>query len=486
MRRVALVLLALLGVLLVVLAVRAGTLPSRQPRVEPAALPSIDAEAVAARLGASLRFRTISHLEAEKFDGAPFLALHAWLARTYPEAHRVLRRDLVSDYTLLYTWPGRDPSLKPVVLLAHQDVVPVDPGTEDRWLHPPYSGAIADGYVWGRGALDDKVNVVMQLEAVERLLARGFRPRRTVMLAFGHDEELGGPRGAGGVAALLAERGVEPEIVLDEGGSVIRGMFPGVDEPLAVVGIAEKGYLSTELVVESAGGHSSTPPSENAIAVLAEAVLRLENDPFPSRLVPATRAFFDALAPEAPFGMRLALANLWLFEPVLLAVLGAGPTTGAIVRTTTATTLIGAGVKDNVVPARASAVVNHRILPGDTIETTLARDRAVVADPRVAVGHLPKRRDPSPMSDIEAPAFDLLARTIREVFPQAIVAPYLMVGGTDARHFRPLTPRVYRFMPFPLVAEDLSGIHGTNERVRVDALPAAVGFYVRFLRNAAG
>jgi carboxypeptidase PM20D1 len=255
---------------------------------------------------------------------------------------------------------------------------------------------------------------------------------------------------------------------------------------VAVVGVAEKGYVSVELVVDIDGGHSSTPPTESSIGILAEAVRSLECSPLPARLESPVRALFEALAPEASFGHRLVFANLWLFEPLMTRLLERVPETAATVRTTTAPTIFHAGVKDNVVPGRARAVVNFRILTGDTIQTVLEHVHRIVADDRVRVSALPKQREPSPVSRIDSEHFALLAHTIREVFPGTVVTPYLVVGGTDSQHFHDLTQHVYRFMPFQLSRDDLKGIHGTNERVSVEAFVKAVDFYVRLIRNTAG
>lgn len=321
---------------------------------------------------------------------------------------------------------------------------------------------------------------------MEHLLERDFRPRRGVLLAFGHDEEVGGLEGAAAVARLLSERGIHPAFVFDEGGVIVDGMVPGVSGPVAVVGITEKGYVSVELVVETDGGHSSTPPSETSIGILADAVRRLERTPLPTRMEPPVRALFEALAPEATMGHRLVFANLWLFAPLVIRLLGRFPETASMVRTTTAPTIFQAGVKDNVVPGHARAVVNFRILPGDSIQSVLEHARRTVADDRVRVAALPEQREPSHTSPVDSQHFALLSRTIREVFPDTVVAPYLVVGGTDARHFQELTEDIYRFMPLRLSRDDLKGIHGSNERVSVEGFRKAVGFYIRLLRNAAG
>ncbi len=467
-------------------ALRIARLESRQPEVDPIAPMAIDEEALAERLAGALRIPTLSHQDPERFDANAFAAFRRYLERTWPRSHAALTRETISEHTLLYRWAGRDASLPPLLLLAHQDVVPVEPGSESRWEAPPFSGALRDGFVHGRGALDDKGSLVAILEAVESLVARGFAPARDVLLTFGHDEELGGPAGAAAVAERLAERGIEPALVLDEGGSILAGVVPGIPGPTALVGIAEKGYVSVELLARGEGGHSSTPPANNAIAILAAALARLEAKPLPLRVAPPVRALFAAAAPEAQLPHRLVYANFWLFEPLVVRALGGAPRTAALVRTTCAPTLLSAGIKDNVVPSRASAVVNFRILPGDSIESVLRHVRDAIDDERVRAEPLPKRREPSPASSLESPQYALLARTIREVFPGTAVLPYLVVAGTDSRHFRPLSEAVYRFMPIPLEPDDLRRIHGTGERVRIAHLPRAVAFYARLIENAAG
>jgi carboxypeptidase PM20D1 len=386
---------------------------------------------------------------------------------------------------VLYTWTGSDPGARPILLMAHLDVVPVEPGTEAEWSHPPFEGRVADGFVWGRGALDNKFGVMAILEAAELLLGEGHRPRRTVHLAFGHDEEVGGDLGARAIAALLAERGVELEFVLDEGGSITEGIVPGLEAPVALVGIAEKGYVSLELSTRAPGGHSSMPPRETAVGVVSRAVHRLESNPFPARLQGATREMFAFLGPEMPFAQRMAFANLWLFRPLVERQLAATPSTDAALRTTTAATMFQGSVKDNVLPIHARAVVNFRILPGETVESVRERVRRVIDDPRIEIGVLDDfGSDPSPVSSTDAPGFQQLARTIREVFPAAVVAPYLVVGATDSRHYGGLTGSVYRFMPATITARELAGMHGTDERVAVRSYLDGVRFYRQLILNA--
>jgi carboxypeptidase PM20D1 len=484
-------LLALVAAALVVAAVvvvRTLRLPSRQGEAEGGAVAiDVDAQAAAERFAGAIRIPTISWERVEDTDTAAFLALHDYLEVTYPAVHRHLRRETVGDLSLLYTWDGSDPGLEPVVLMGHQDVVPVVPGTEGDWTHGPFSGDIVDGVVWGRGTMDDKISVISILEAVEALLADGFQPRRTIYLAFGHDEEVGGVRGASAIAELLAARGPGSfAFVTDEGGAVVRDLIPGVEGTVAIVGVAEKGYVNVELLVEGAGGHSSAPPEQTNIGVLAEAVSELEENPFPARFEGPARLMFDYLAPEMPFGQRMVFANLWLFRPVVERFLAASPQTAAMIRTTTAPTIISGGVKANVLPINARALVNHRIRPGETRESVLERDRRIIDDERVQVRIFGEENvDPSPVSDTEGPAFQLLVRTIRQTLAgeRVVVAPFLVPGGTDAKYYSGRSRNVLRFIPAVLSPEAMELAHGTNERMSVEGLVSSIRFFQQLIRN---
>jgi carboxypeptidase PM20D1 len=485
MKRALAVLLLLVVALAALLAVGASRLRSRQVAAERVELAAVDADAAAARLAEAVRFQTISHFEGKGDDRDTFLRFHDFLARAFPAAHAAASRERVADLTLLYTWKGRDPALAPVVLCAHQDVVPVPPDAEAAWTHPAFAGAIADGFVWGRGTMDDKGNLMAILEAVELLAAQGFRPARTVHLAFGHDEEVGGT-GAVAVAGLLAERGVRPEFVLDEGMAVVSGVFPGVAQPLAMIGVAEKGYLSLRITVEQPGGHSSTPPRHTAAGILASAIHNLERAPLPARVDGVVRDLFAYLGPELPFAQRLVFGNLWLTEPLLRRRLAANPGTNAAMRTTTAVTMLSGSPKDNVLPSRAEAVVNFRLLPGDASERVIEHVRAAVGDSRVAIEPTGTPREASEVSPVDSPDFERLARVIRQVFPEALVAPALVLGGTDARHYGEVAEDVYRFGPYRYEPSDLPRTHGIDERVAVAGHADAVRFYVQLLRESAG
>lgn len=444
------------------------------------------ADSIAGRLSRALQFRTISNQDSAAFPDAEFVAFRSWLEQAYPRVHAALQRDIVGRGTLLYTWTGSDAALEPVVLMSHQDVVPVDPASESRWSHPPYSGAIAEGYVWGRGAIDDKAGVILILEAVETLLAQGATPSRTVYLVFGHDEEVGGS-GARATAQRMQAAGVTPLFVLDEGGAVFSGTVQGVQRPVALVGVAEKGYLTLELSVESTGGHSSAPPVETAVGILAGAIDRLERNPFPMRIDGATGAMLQALAPEMPFVSKMAFANLWLLEPLVRRELAKTPGGAAMMRTTTAPTMLEGSVKENVLPARARAVVNFRLLPGDGSGEVIARVREVVGDERVAVRVLDSARiiEASPEAPTGGAAFAAIRAALSQAWPEALVSPYLVTGATDGRHFTALTPSVYRFLPITMGSTDLARFHGTDERVSIASLEPGVTFYATLLRQVA-
>ncbi|HEX7184179.1 MAG TPA: M20 family peptidase [Thermoanaerobaculia bacterium] len=476
--------LALL-ILIAIVLVRTAMVQSRQISAEPVTDLPVDAQAAAARLAGAIRFPTISHEEGGRVEREAFLGLHQYLARSFPRTHAALTREVVADYSLLYTWKGQNPSLPPILLMSHLDVVPVEPGTERSWTHPPFAGRIADGYVWGRGSMDDKVSVLGILEGVEMLLGRGFQPERTVLLAFGHDEEIGGLQGARNLAALLERRGIRPQFILDEGGVIAEKMVPGVAPPVAMIGTAEKGYANVALTAKNPGGHSSMPPPHTAIGLVSAAIVRLEENPMPTRIDGATERSFEYLAPEMPFFPRMILANLWLFGPVAERQFASEPAGNARIRTTTAATMIRGGVKENVLPLEARAVVNFRILPGDTVEGVMRHVREL-AGPGVEVSQAGHAADPSPESDVRAPSFELLQRTIAQTLPGTFASPNLLGGATDTKHFQKLTRNIYRFIPIRATEPDMVRFHGTNERVSVENYGEIVRFYAQLLRNAAG
>lgn len=462
-----------------VLVVRTLSWASVQLQVPPAPKVEVDAAAAAGRLARAVQVPTVS--EPSVADPETFAALHALWREQYPLSFSRLEVEELGG-SLLFTWRGSDPALPPVLLLGHQDVVPVEPGSEAAWTHPPFAGAIADGYVWGRGAMDDKAAVVAILEAVELLLQSGHAPRRTVLLAFGHDEEVGGS-GAVAMARRLEERGLKPLFALDEGLAMTRGLVPGVQRDVALLGVAEKGYLTLELTAKTEGGHSSMPPEQSAIGRLSEAVARLERTPTSSSLEGPTGQFLDAVGPEMAFGLRLVMANRWLLSGLVLRIYESKPPTRALVRTTVAPTMLQAGVKENVLAREAKATVNFRVRPGETRDDVVAWVKRTIADEEIAVSESKSGiySNPSPVTKVDSPGYRRVERALKGVFPEVVVAPALVLGATDGRHYAGLTESIIRFGPLLLQQQDLGRVHGVNERVSVQGLGEMVRFYRQLL-----
>ena len=450
----------------------------------------IDDELIPQRLAESLKFQTISHQdpvnsklgETRSFH---FHSFHTYLERKFPNVHTSLRKEIVNDLSLLYTWEGSDAELKPILLMAHQDVVPINPGTEKDWVFPPFNGKISDGYIWGRGALDIKSSLMGIMEAIELLLRDGFKPRRTVYIAFGHDEEIGGKQGAAKIAELLHGRDIKLEYVLDEGGAIIQGIVPGVSSPIALVGIAEKGYVSLELTVEGQGGHSSMPPKHTAVGILSSAITKLENHPFPANMT-HIRQLFEYISPKLRFTQKTIFANLWLFKPLVEKKLSNVPAMNAGIRTTTAATMFSGSTKENVLPEKATAVVNFRIMPGESITSVVDYVKKIIDDLHIQVSSRGFSSEPSPVSDANSRSYEILRDTIHQIVTdkELIVAPYLVLGGTDSRYFTGLSDNVYRFSFYNMDTDDLKRIHGTNERISVKDYFQVVKFYYQLIRNS--
>jgi carboxypeptidase PM20D1 len=484
MRRTIAALLAAFFIIGGITLVRMAGFTSRQLQLPPAEKISIDRNAIASRLSKAIQYKTLSYQAPSGSSAAEFARLHEFLASSFPAAHARLTKEVVGAHSLLYTWRGQNEKLKPILLTGHMDVVPADSAAEKSWSYPPFSGRIADNYIWGRGAMDDKVNVLGILEAAEYLLNTGFRPQRTIYFAFGHDEEIGGNGGAAKIAEVLQSRRVELDYVLDEGGNIVEGIIPDVAAPVALIGIAEKGYLSLELKIETPGGHASIPPAHTAIGILSSAIDKLERSPFPSRLSPPVRQMFEFLGPEMPWQKKIVLANLWLFDPLLRYRLAKSPLTNAAIRTTQAATVFNAGVKENVLATSAQAIVNVRLLPGDSIAHAIDRIRQVIGNVHIKIAPLAIQSEPSAVSDTESDAFKLLHRTIRQVAPGILVAPSLLVATTDSRHYAKLTRNVFRFLPITLGPDDARRFHGIDERISLDDYERCVRFYVQFMRNS--
>jgi carboxypeptidase PM20D1 len=486
LKKIALALLFVFALLAAVVAANTFRHGSRQIEVAPVQPIALDEHAAARRLAAAVRLRTISLDGEPAASAAEFRKLHALLEQSFPRAHAALKRETVNELSLLYTWPGSDAAAKPIMLMAHQDVVPIAAGTEKDRQVDPFAGEIRDGFVWGRGAWDNKANLFAIFEAIETLAASGFRPRQTVYIVAGHDEEVGGRQGAKVVADLLQSRGVKLEFVIDEGLLITEGVLKGLDKPVALIGTAEKGYLTLVLEAKATPGHSAMPPPNTAIGMLSAALVRLEDRQMPAAIRGVAAEMFDTIAPEMGGVNRVLLSNLWLFGPIVKSQLEKGASTNAMLRTTTALTVVQGGNKENVLPRQAEARVNFRILPGDSVDGVTAHVKTVVANEAIAVSQGGKTaNEPTPISPSAAVGYRLINRSIRELFPGTVVAPGLMIAATDSRHMAPITDAIYRFSPVRAKSEDLPRFHGNNERISIANHAELIRFYHRLLMNAA-
>ena len=457
-----------------------------QPQVStpaPLAAFHVDAMQAAERLAGAIRIPTVSEQEAGQTNQQTFVALHAYIERAFPRVHTALRREVIGEYSLLYTWQGTRNDLKAIALLAHLDVVPAE-AEKSEWTHPPFAGRIVDGFIWGRGTLDMKHGVIAYLEAVEALLREDFRPIRTIYLAFGHDEEIGGRNGARRIAKSLSERGVRLGFTLDEGQAIVEGIIPGVAKPVALVGLGEKGYLTLELVVTDEGGHSSMPRPDMAVVRLARAIERLDRNAMRAVLQPPATWMFDRLAPEMSFPYRMVFVNRWLFEPLLLSQLARAPGPNGLIRTTAAPTVLSAGAKENVIPATARALVNFRLLASQTTQGVIAHVRATIDDPGIEIKVTGEHWEAGRISRTESFGYELIEHTIRQVYPEVVVAPSLTIGFTDSPHYAAIADESYRFIPMRLQSADLKRIHGIDERIAVSDYVRMVHFYAALMRNS--
>lgn len=434
------------------------------------------------RLRELVRLPTISRLDPAETDWVPFRAFIDRLPALYPGIHSALEREIVAGHSMLYRWKGRTGGA-PSVLLAHYDVVSA---TDEGWTHPPFAAELvgegAEQLVWGRGTLDDKGALVGVLEGVEAAISAGHRPECDIYLSFGHDEETAGS-GARAIVDLLEARGIRPGLVLDEGGAVVEDIFPGVDGPIAVVGVSEKGILTLTLTVEQGGGHASTPPVLSATARLARAIVRLNAKPFPSRFSPTDLEMIRTLGAHARNPLRWIFINLWLTKPLLLSLFGRlGDETRAIIRTTQAVTMLRGSHAANALAERAVATVNVRVAVGSSVAEAVEHVRSAIQDSLVRLD-ITQPNEPSPVSPTSGRAWDLVTATIVESYPGAIVTPYVMLAASDSRHFARISDHVYRFTPFEMSTDERATLHAMNERMRVSTFLAGVDFYTRLVRK---
>ena len=445
---------------------------------------SLGAERASQNLAQAVRYPTVSHQDPAQFDPQPFRELNVFLRETYPRVFSQLDVESVNELSLLFTWRGSDESVKPVLFTAHTDVVPIEPGTEQDWTHPPFAGVIDEGVIYGRGTLDDKIGVISILEAAERLLEQDWQPRRTLVFGFGHDEEIGGEAGAAAIAQRLRERGVHFEWMVDEGSFIIdeNPLLPG--KLTAAIGVAEKSYLTLVFRVQGQGGHSSMPPPQTTIGRLAEAVVKVEQNPFPVSLGPPVDTMLQRSAIYQPFPQNLLFSNLWLTGGLIADRMAQEPATAGLVRTTTALTMFNAGVKENVIPQSAEARINFRLLLGVTADEVIARVREIVDDPEIDISVAREWKPGPPIAAMDGGGYDVIGQAAETVFPGLVVLPFMMSATTDIRHYIELADNHYRFHGAVISVAQTPGIHGTDEWVSVESFERAVDIAEQMMRGA--
>lgn len=492
------VILGLIVSLAAVIIIRAAVYRDTDNQNKPFAVsnqvPGFDLHQKAERFAELLRCRTIHPAKAgddwSADDYSQFILFRNLLQKFYPLIHEKLELELVNEHSLLYRWPGKN-SERPMVLMAHYDVVPADEG---QWRFPPFSGTIDGDIIWGRGSLDTKCTFFAVMEAVEALLAEAYVPQNDLYLAFGHDEETMG-QGAPAIVDLLNSRNVKPIMVLDEGGAIVEGVFPGIKPPIAVVGMSEKGLTDIEVILEGSGGHSSTPGSITPLAVMSKIILQLAKNPFKANLPAEVKAMFAILGKQMPFNLRLIFANLWLFKPLLIAALPIlGRELNALCRTTCVFTMVEGSKAANVIPERVRAVANLRLAASDPHQKALQHltEQAIKAAGKALKGKDSFKlrvnqlyaHDASPSASTESTAYKLLVEAIEAVFQGVVVTPYIMLGASDSRHFCRISENVFRFSPLKMSKEELRSIHGINEHITFNQLSGVIVFYYYLVKRS--
>jgi len=441
-------------------------------------------EQAVAHLAEAIRIETVSQQDRNQIDYSAFTQFHRFLRATYPTVFTQLQVDVIADYSLVITLPGTESHLKPVLLDSHFDVVPIEPGTESEWQHAPFSGVVADGYLWGRGAIDDKSSVIATMEALESLLLEGFVPQRTLIFSLAHDEEIGGAEGAANIAKHLKANNISLEFMIGEGGLVVEDnpLVPG--RSIAMIALAEKTYVTLTLKASGDGGHSSMPVENNAVVNLARAVTQLHENPFDPQLVSPMTDMLDVIGEDIGGIQGWLMRNQWLSAPLLASILSDDPATNPQVRSTTAVTMFDAGIKENVISQKAEAKVNFRLLPGYSPEQLLLDVTALIDDASITIESDAWKKTPA-VADMHAHGYAKVKASIESVLPNTLVAPGMLTASTDSPHYVDLAPNIYRFHPFSLPMSHTKSIHGTNERISIESVATSVKLSQALIRSVA-
>lgn len=472
------VILSVITIFLAVLLIRTAMFrPKSQPEPDSQEV-TFHKDASIQALQQLIRCKTVSYNDKSLEDEAEFEKLIGLLPSLYPRVFDICSFHQLPDRALLFRWPGKSDHAS-AVMMAHYDVVPVE---ESKWEKPPFEAIIEDGVMWGRGTLDTKVTFNGVLSAANHLIGKGFVPENDIYFAFSGGEEVNG-RGAVNIVNYFIKHQIQPALVIDEGGAVVENVFPGVKRPCGLIGIAEKGMMNVCYTAQSDGGHASAPPSKTPITSLADACRKVSKHPFKMHITKPAGEMFDTLARHSTFLYKLIFANLWCFQPVLDLICRAnGGEMNALVRTTTAFTMMEGSNARNVIPVEARMVCNMRLNPSDTVASAIAYLRRTVKDKSVKLSVL-ESFEPSPISETNCESWNKVAAAVSETWPGCIVSPYLMVQCSDSRHYRDLSRHVYRFSAMDLTAEERKTIHGNNERVRLEGAMRAVEFYIRLMQK---
>jgi carboxypeptidase PM20D1 len=431
-------------------------------------------------LAKSITYKTISHPDYEKFNYEEFEKFLSWLEEEYSLIFEKLEKKYIGK-SLLLKWQGNNNNLNPILLTGHYDVVPVDDESGLAWINEPFAGIIDDNHVWGRGALDDKSGVIAILEAINYLLTKNFEPERTAFFAFGFDEEIGGNRGAAKIAEFFIEEQITLEWSLDEGSFLLEDIIPGLNKLIAIINVAEKGSLTLEIIGKSKGGHSSMPPSKTAVGNLAEALIKLEENPLPGKLEGLSLELFDNISRHMSFQRKILFANLWLFEPFINRTLSKSPSMNAVIRTTTAPTMLSASERSNVLATNAIGTVNFRLHPRDNPEKVINFVKKIIDNEDLHVRQAGEARQASQVSDWNTQGFEIISKSVREIYGDIVVTPGLMVGGSDSKHYGKAAKNSYRFNPFPISNSELDGLHGINEKINKKDFVDGIRSYIRII-----
>jgi len=434
------------------------------------------------RLSKFIQLKTVTYNDFSQIDMVEHRKVEGFFKKNFPLCSKSLNLTKINDFGYIFRWEGKDKGKKPVLFMAHFDVVPVQ---DEGWGFPPFSGEVKEGHILGRGTLDTKNTLLGILESTEKLISEGFVPESTIYFAFGGDEEVMGLQGAVKIVEYFKNKNINFDWVIDEGSIIAQNMLSMTDKPLALIGIAEKGFANVRLLAHGEPGHASMPPEHTAAGLIARAVYRLENNPFPVSLTKTVREFLKSLIPHVSFSLALVFSNLWLFAPVVKLIFKKNPKTAAMVRTTQAATILKGSNKDNILPDKAEAIINVRILPGETKSEVLNRMRSVVKDIQVSVGFTNEDDASNPMGESSSTAdgYIKIKNTVNKVYPEGIVSPFLVTATTDSRHYKDITDNIYRFVPMVLTNEDLKKIHGLNESISIENYTLIINFFTELMKT---